>query len=420
MSASQMRYVMISGEKSDTEFQGQQINQQRTTLATETSALNAQLLDINVPTPPSSDQFVTTSYSFTGQDANAATITGTKSNGDGTWKVNYTEDVVKDQGQYGNTSNFTQTTDGSGNKVITIGGTLVYSTLANVDQTADTTATANTTQDQADINSYNIDLICADTGVSRYSTSGGTDLTRINSTNGTVSAAAQKAITDSTGSYSAGNTYYSYPVTTGTGSSAVTKTYYLSEADLKAAMTNGTAIKGKDTTQAVDPSGVKAQENKFYSFTSAGTTLYFPESAIGTTDTSGTISGYKAQKDASVKQSFSMDVCDIHWASSGRMSSIDQLDSNGKIAKTYDLSVATTNDNTAYQDAYNEYQYQKSQYDNKLEGINAKITIVQTNDKKLELKLQDLDTKQKALSTEMDSVKKVVEKNIEASYKAFA
>ena len=57
MSASQMRYIMISGKKSDIEFQGQQINQQRTTLATESSTLNSSLLNMTVPTPPSSEDF---------------------------------------------------------------------------------------------------------------------------------------------------------------------------------------------------------------------------------------------------------------------------------------------------------------------------------------------------------------------------
>ena len=99
MSASQMRYVMISGEKSDVEFQGQQINQQRTTLATETSALNSQLLDIAVPTPPSTDNFTTTNYTFTDSSGTASSITGTQSTGNGLYTVNYTQNLIETQGQ---------------------------------------------------------------------------------------------------------------------------------------------------------------------------------------------------------------------------------------------------------------------------------------------------------------------------------
>ncbi len=54
-----------------------------------------------------------------------------------------------------------------------------------------------------------------------------------------------------------------------------------------------------------------------------------------------------------------------------------------------------------------------------MEDINAKLDIVQQHDKSLELKLKALDTEQDAISNEMDAVKKVVDKNVEGTFKTF-
>jgi hypothetical protein len=47
----------------------------------------------------------------------------------------------------------------------------------------------------------------------------------------------------------------------------------------------------------------------------------------------------------------------------------------------------------------------------------AQTTILQAEDKRLELELKNLETQHKAISTEMDAVQKVIEKNIEKSFK---
>ena len=51
--------------------------------------------------------------------------------------------------------------------------------------------------------------------------------------------------------------------------------------------------------------------------------------------------------------------------------------------------------------------------------INAKTSIIQKEDRTLELRLKQLDTEQNAISTEMDAVKKVISKNVESSFKTF-
>ena len=86
---------------------------------------------------------------------------------------------------------------------------------------------------------------------------------------------------------------------------------------------------------------------------------------------------------------------------------------------TYAVTTNTVTDQEAYDDAMNQYEYDKYQYDQSIQEINAKIEIVQAQDKNLELRLKQLDTEQDAISTEMDAVQKVIEKNTESTFKTF-
>ena len=87
--------------------------------------------------------------------------------------------------------------------------------------------------------------------------------------------------------------------------------------------------------------------------------------------------------------------------------------------RKYDLTTTTESDDKAYNDAMNQYYYNKAKYDQEIHEINAKIEIIQVQDKNLELKLKQLDTEQNAIQTEMDAVKKVISKNVESSFKTF-
>ena len=55
----------------------------------------------------------------------------------------------------------------------------------------------------------------------------------------------------------------------------------------------------------------------------------------------------------------------------------------------------------------------------KIADINAKTEKIQEQDRTLELRLKQLDTEQEALQTEMEAVKKVIDKNIESTFKTF-
>ena len=69
MAASQARWISLAARKTNVEYEGQQINQARTALANQTSALWNQLYNMKVPTAPSTADFTTTQYAFEMGDA---------------------------------------------------------------------------------------------------------------------------------------------------------------------------------------------------------------------------------------------------------------------------------------------------------------------------------------------------------------
>ena len=110
--------------------------------------------------------------------------------------------------------------------------------------------------------------------------------------------------------------------------------------------------------------------------------------------------------------------CEIEKDSSGRYINISIPDATGKMIP-YALTTSTATDQDAYNDAMNQYEYEKYEYDQAIQEINSKIEIVQSQDKNLELRLKQLDTEQDAISTEVEAVQKVIEKNVESSFKTF-
>ena len=83
------------------------------------------------------------------------------------------------------------------------------------------------------------------------------------------------------------------------------------------------------------------------------------------------------------------------------------------------LNTETITDEAAYSDAMNQYTYDMAVYEKTIQDINAKTEAIQEQDRTLELRLRQLDTEQDALQTEMEAVKKVIEKNVESTFKTF-
>lgn len=65
MSASQARFLGLTAQKSDVEYQAQQINQQRVALADESAGWTRKLSNLTVPIPPDATNYYSMAYTYT-------------------------------------------------------------------------------------------------------------------------------------------------------------------------------------------------------------------------------------------------------------------------------------------------------------------------------------------------------------------
>ena len=90
MAASQARFLGLTARMNNIEFEGQQINQQRTVLANQSANYYSDLLGMTVPVPPSVDSFTKTVYTFNdGAMSNAITSMIADSQNPGTFIISY-------------------------------------------------------------------------------------------------------------------------------------------------------------------------------------------------------------------------------------------------------------------------------------------------------------------------------------------
>ena len=77
-------------------------------------------------------------------------------------------------------------------------------------------------------------------------------------------------------------------------------------------------------------------------------------------------------------------------------------------------------DEIAYDAAFREYERKKIEYDHEQNELNKQTSLYQRQDKQLELKLTRLDNERNALKTEIDAVKKVIQDASESGFKTFS
>lgn len=92
LAATQARYLGLTARKTNVEFEGQQVNQQRTALANHSANLYNQLYALKVPTPPNVTDYYKTEYSYSIAGTTYDIDEYTKED-DGTYtlKVSYTD-----------------------------------------------------------------------------------------------------------------------------------------------------------------------------------------------------------------------------------------------------------------------------------------------------------------------------------------
>ena len=343
MAASQARFLGLTARQNNVEFEGQQINQQRTMLSNESANYYNDLLGMTVPVPPSVDSYTKTVYTFS-DGALTNTVTAMIAQSDGRYTMSY---LSKWQDDYtpvsAATSVITEEIDPiigipTGNYVI---GSDELRTLASLDP---------------------------------------------NETNPDVQAAKQREEqgweTLLNQKYGTANWYVRYVMDTTLGTE---RPFFYKQDDVQNAL--------YDNMTHVSLSNINA---------------------------------YTIGSEEKVTEIKAVEDCLLEKDSSGRLIKLSipkpaptATDPNAVVYMDYALTTETTTDQDAYNDAMNGYEYEKYLYDQAIEKINSKIEIIQAEDKNLELRLKQLDTERNAIQTEKESVSKVIEKNVQESFKSF-
>lgn len=322
MASSQARFLQLTARLNNTEFQGQQINQQRTLLSNESSQAYNSLLGMTVPTPPSTTDYTKTVYTFT----------------QGTYE--YTIDSV-----YPNPDNSTYTINyiRSGNLI----GLVDSNTSATIRRGSNPTEGVS--------------------GDASEWLANGSQLYEVNANfvhNGKTGEELFQQMFNNTTDAEMSD-YYVYIATDAEG----TESYrFIAKEDIE---------------------------------------------AIDTSATGSGLANIWSQGTINASEQLTTDNGQVIFDTSGRMTAVVIE------GQEYTLVAETVTDNAAYEDAYNQYEYEKYQYNQYVAEVNAQISIIQLQDKKLELQLEQLDTERTTITTEIEAVQKVLTDNIDRTYKVF-
>ena len=330
MAASQARFLGLTARKTNVEYEGQQVNQQRTSLANQSANYYNDLLGMTVPVPPSVDEFTKTVYTFE-DGALTNQITSLIAGANGEYTVSYLSHWQDDFAPVAASSSIVTKKEA--------GGYAIGANDLRVLGTADPALADNTDlQKQKQDEEAAWETLLND----KYGTPDGGWLVR-------------------------------YVTDTSTG---------------------------KET-----PFFYKASDCDAATYDENGNSLSH-------------INCYTIGSDKKTEEHKAIGPCRVEKDSSGRFISISIPDGDQNMI-TYALTTSTETDQDRYNDAMNQYEHEKYLYDQAIQDINAKIEIIQAQDKNLELRLKQLDTEQDAISTEMDAVSKVIEKNTESTFKTF-
>ena len=365
MSASQARFLSLTARKTNTEYEGQQINQQRTALSNESSNYYSQLTSMTVPTPPSSADYTKISYTFVnGTEKN--TITSLIANADtkttGVYKLNYTQEIPVD--------------------------TMVV---------AGTTQITRTPAESSDPSKYQYFIGSDELDAAYTSSTLPTDAAKVRThLKMSIPEHVVNQMTDDE-----------------VLAKAKVESQYVDMAMEKYGQSGYRVIyKQTADNSSYEPTLISQDEIDHFDYNQkTGLSL-------------GGLKEYVFGQSTETREIKNADA-KVEQDASGRYVSIfiydnyDPTVSGDQPGTKYDLTTTSVSDEKGYNDAMNQYYFDKAVYDQKVQEINAKIEIIQVQDKNLELKLKQLDTEENALSTEMDAVKKVISKNVESSFKTF-
>lgn len=391
MAASQARFLGLTARKTNVEFEGQQINQQRTTLSNQSANYYNQLLGMAVPVPPSVDDYTKTVYTFE-DGALSNSISSMIAQAGGLYLISYTSSWTDDFAAVS-----------AGQSIVTKNSNPDLNKTNNAIDGVVYGVGAKELRRMGD--AFKLDVYKDDkkTGTSVYMKNG----------KYYSDAECKTAIKDvDKSSYKLNENY----------NDEYLKSLSLDQLEkLQEEEEQYISILNKQYA----PDGNETWMVRYVQNTSTGTwSPFFNKKSVldkaiysDNGSSQSNIPAYtigSAQKTEEVKGVQAR----MEQDASGRIISVT-LNPGNADEVTYAVTTNTTTDQAKYNDAMNQYEYDKYQYDQSIQEINAKIEIIQSEDKNLELRLKQLDTEQDAISTEMDAVQKVIEKNTESTFKTF-
>ena len=350
MAASQARFLGLTARKTNVEYEGQQINQQRTTLSNQSANYYNDLLGMSVPVPPSVADYSKTVYTF--EDGSLSnSISSMIAQADGTYLISYTSSWTDDFAMISAGQSIVTRSGNEGNYTYRVGAKELRQMI---------------TRDEGDIDNLSEEELETLRGNDEYLKTLSDDQLKnlLKEENNYIQLLNEQ--------YGNANWMVRYVQNTTTGTWSP---YFVKKEVLDSAIYSDTG---------------SSQSN-------------IPAYTVGS-----------AQKTEEVKGV----IARLEQDATGRIINVT-LNPGEDDQVTYAVTTNTVTDQEAYDDAMNQYEYDKAQYDQSIQEINAKIEIIQAQDKNLELRLKQLDTEQDAISTEMDAVQKVIEKNTESTFKTF-
>ncbi|MBQ9246727.1 hypothetical protein IJ182_10725 [bacterium] len=327
LAASQARFLGITARKSNIEYEGQQVNQQRTALAEEVNALYNKLLSLKVPIAPATTDFFESKYTFEVADA-ASSNSG-----------NYTIEQY-----YPNSDGKTYT---------------VKTSHSYYEDVAESSRLTSDYWEKKDNN-----LILDKKNNIQY------EVTQMDNIPDEQESTASNDL----------------------------RKKVISEINKKI-----------PTSKLPDNANIMA-----FNDTQTGQVHYI----IGTLDNwSIPVTSY-IEKSEEQKDFMTFSNAVINFDTNGRIKSI-KLD---PYDETTELTVNTKRDynEEGYEEALKDYTMSKDEYDKSVEDLNARTKSLQQEDKILELRLNQIDTEQNELQTELEAVKAVLDKNIENTFNTFS
>lgn len=430
MAASQARYIQLTARKANCEYEGQQINQARTNLANEVAGLFNRMLDLELPEVPSTSDYTTEQYSYSDGDTDYYIDSWSQTSSyDDTYNYVVTSHYIRDI--------FKGSEKTLSDPQVQVANT--YSGYVNESATVQVNPDNSYTVTNADGSTVNYNRVSdiqdetlAEQLQKFKEAIGNTDLSDDNIVGYQDGDTWHFALTQELDNVAGGlsDSYSDYAETgfpTYVGNSKLTE------------LTNLTEDQAAELSQIVQDITDSNISNYFtlnsdgsYTYTGSGIYTFDLNGQTYFTTYDDLMNSYNSayMSDSPIDNQSSLYYYGASYVptkitstgnalletdESGRFSSV-RFDNDSNV---YALSYETVTDDAAYQDAMNEYRHAVEVYEKTINDINALTSTIQKEDQQLELKLEQLDTEQAAISTEMESVKKVIDDSVEKIFNTF-